>query len=538
MNYEKIYNSLCEKHYSDEYTEVHHKIPRCMGGSNKKENLVKLNAKAHYLAHLLLCKIHPDNIKLKFALNMMSRSNCKQERNLTLSQYETIKIENSKALSVLHSTRIRSESEKANISKALTGKKKSEEHKRKCSEWQKGNPKPWQLGRCQNPKGRPKGIKNSKPHPGKPQEEIARRVETMRKIREPSMNSQGYEILTPSGFQRFDGVSYSGLVCVLEFKTKNHTIKVSYKHRFDNSNKKASEYKVGELLETIDGPQEIISIEKAGKTHVYDILDAKNGNLYIANGIQHHNCEIIRDETKTVIPEFDDELISQIVKEIPKPPFYTPYVGMDLGFKDLTVCLFGYYDFKTDRVIIEDEIIKKGKDLKLNMFAEEIIAKENSLWLNVYTNEIIKPEVRVSDIEHIVINEINRASRGQLHFIPVSKEPGYKLPLINKIRVMLQTGKIYIDPRCVTLVRHLKNARWKDASSKDTFSRSPDDGHYDAVDALIYLIKSIAYTKNPYPRNYNNNNSTIYYPPLAHENKQQSNMDIYKSIFGKKSKQR
>lgn len=361
-------------------------------------------------------------------------------------------------------------------------------------------------------------------------------IETTRKNREPSMNTLGYEILTPSGFQPFDGVAYKGLVAVLEFKTKNYNIKVSYKHRFDSTAKIAKDYKIGDILDTQSGPEEILEINKAGKTHVYDMLEVSNGNIYLANGIQNHNCDIIRDETKTVIPEFDDQLISEIVKEVPKPAFYTPYVAMDLGFKDLTVCLFGYYDFKTDTIVIEDEICKKGKDLKLNKFAEEIIAKENNLWINMYTNEIITPEVRVSDLDLIVIQEINRASYGQLNFIPVTKEPGYKLPLINKIRVMLQSNKIIINPRCTTLVRHLKNARWKDASTKDTFARSPDDGHYDAVDAMIYLIKSISYNKNPYPRNYGVDSSRIYYPPNVQQTTEQSTVDIYKSIFGRKKR--
>lgn len=148
-------------------------------------------------------------------------------------------------------------------------------------------------------------------------------------------------------------------------------------------------------------------------------------------------CEIIRDENRTIIPEFDDELISKIVKEYNKPPFYTPYVAMDLGFKDLTVVLFGYYDFKADKVIIEDEIVKEGSNLKLNDFSSEILKKEEQLWMNILTNEQIKPEVRVSDIEYIVINEINRASNNLLNFQAVKKAPGYKLPLINQTRVML-----------------------------------------------------------------------------------------------------
>lgn len=254
---------------------------------------------------------------------------------------------------------------------------------------------------------------------------------------------------------------------------------------------------------------------------------------------REYMCDLIRDERKTVIPEFDEVTIPKIVREYPKPPFYTPYVAMDLGFKDLTVCLFGYYDFKADKIIIEDEICKKGKDLKLNEFGEEILAKEEKLWLNIYTNEQIYPEVRVSDIDYIVIQEINRQSHNRLNFQAVKKEPGYKLPLINQLRIMIQTGKIIIDPRCETLIRHLRNARWKDASAKDDFARSPDDGHYDAIDALLYFVKSIAYTKNPYPKNYGGNDS-IFHNNRGFGYKQedkQTPIAIYESIFGRRKKQ-
>lgn len=250
-------------------------------------------------------------------------------------------------------------------------------------------------------------------------------------------------------------------------------------------------------------------------------------------------CELIRDENRTVIPEFDEELSQIVVRDYNKPPFYTPYVAMDLGFKDLTVCLFGYYDFKQDKVIIEDEIVKEGKDLKLNLFSDEILAKEELLWMNILTNELIKPEVRVSDVEYIVINEINRASLGRLNFQAVRKSPGYKLPLINQLRVMLQSEKIYINPRCTTLIQHLRNARWKDASAKDDFARSPGLGHYDAVDALLYLIKSINYTKNPYPVNHGRNVDDTFHNNGRfgyQSNQKSSNIAVYESIFGVKKR--
>lgn len=253
---------------------------------------------------------------------------------------------------------------------------------------------------------------------------------------------------------------------------------------------------------------------------------------------REYMVEVIRDERRTVIPEFDEEVTKLIVREYPKPPFYTPYVSMDLGFKDLTVVLFGYYDFKNDKIIIEDELCVKGSDLKLDKFGQEILAKEEKLWLNIYTNEQILPEVRVSDVDLIVIQEINRQSHGKLNFIPVKKEPGYKLPLINQLRIMLPSQKIIIDPRCTTLIRHLKNARWKDASAKDDFARSPDDGHYDAVDSLLYMVKSISYTKNPYPANYGGRDNTFHNNGGFGYKKENSQtpIAIYESIFGIRKK--
>jgi hypothetical protein len=50
--------------------EVHHIIPRCLGGSNSKENLVTLTARQHFVCHLLLTKMHGSH-KLGMALQRM-----------------------------------------------------------------------------------------------------------------------------------------------------------------------------------------------------------------------------------------------------------------------------------------------------------------------------------------------------------------------------------------------------------------------------------------------------------------------------------
>lgn len=74
MNYEKIYTQIIEnakKRTLSEYGEWHHILPKCLGGKNKKENLILLTAREHYICHQLLIKIYPNNSKLLYAANMM-----------------------------------------------------------------------------------------------------------------------------------------------------------------------------------------------------------------------------------------------------------------------------------------------------------------------------------------------------------------------------------------------------------------------------------------------------------------------------------
>lgn len=238
-------------------------------------------------------------------------------------------------------------------------------------------------------------------------------------------------------------------------------------------------------------------------------------------------CMLIKDANTCVIPEMTDELAKRIVKEWPKPPFFDAYIGMDLGFVDLTVVVFGYYDFRAAKIIIEDELVMKGSDLQLPEFIKKIKQIEQNLWLNPLTNEM-KDVKRVSDINYIVMKEISRASNGEITFEAAKKDDNEAA--INKMRVLLNSEQVIIHPRCQTLIRHLKNVKWKSLTNKNVFARSPDDGHYDAVEALKYLIRSINFNKNPYPAHYNMNMKDLY---VVNPDKFYSNgsQEIYKRIF-------
>lgn len=75
MDYQSHYDKLIKRARSRKltgYVERHHVIPRCMGGDNSRLNMVRLTAREHYLAHLILAKLHPDVPGLWFAVQMMS----------------------------------------------------------------------------------------------------------------------------------------------------------------------------------------------------------------------------------------------------------------------------------------------------------------------------------------------------------------------------------------------------------------------------------------------------------------------------------
>lgn len=93
MNYKNIYEALIARAQSSRilsYTETHHIMPKCLGGSDDKTNLVDLTPEEHYLAHLLLVKIYPRESKIIFAANMMCLNSETHQRN-TNKRYSWLK---------------------------------------------------------------------------------------------------------------------------------------------------------------------------------------------------------------------------------------------------------------------------------------------------------------------------------------------------------------------------------------------------------------------------------------------------------------
>ena len=98
---DNILNTRGRFECGEEYHETHHIIPKCIGGTNDKDNLIDLFAREHFEAHRLLALENPDNYKLIHAWWMMSTTfnSDKRRVKITSEEYEEVKKELSKAMS-------------------------------------------------------------------------------------------------------------------------------------------------------------------------------------------------------------------------------------------------------------------------------------------------------------------------------------------------------------------------------------------------------------------------------------------------------
>ena len=147
MNYQKIYDSIinnaksleyiriAEKKQKLNYFERHHIIPRCLGGSDEKENLVLLTAKEHYMCHRLLCEVYPGVRGLSFAMWNMINGRTTQGRYLVSSRiYERIKLAHAKVVSQRLSGVPKTAEQRLKMSESAKGRIVSEETKKLLSE--------------------------------------------------------------------------------------------------------------------------------------------------------------------------------------------------------------------------------------------------------------------------------------------------------------------------------------------------------------------------------------------------------------------
>lgn len=132
--YTTWYNSIISKAKTErklDYSENHHIVPKSLGGSKKKDNMVRLTAKEHYICHLLLMKMVTtirDKHKMAAAFRYMQSTKNKYHQRYTSKLYE----QHTKISKKIHKERM------TGRNNPMFGKQRTEKWKQQYSEMRRG----------------------------------------------------------------------------------------------------------------------------------------------------------------------------------------------------------------------------------------------------------------------------------------------------------------------------------------------------------------------------------------------------------------
>lgn len=281
----------------------------------------------------------------------------------------------------------------------------------------------------------------------------------------------------------------------------------------------------------------MIPYQAAGRLKIFTIWDNPNFTDKIREEIlsdyeplrekdpdflREYMCKIAIDKEAAICSEFYDKkdsiVFSDTDEDAPEiPPHLDFYVGADIGYRDLTVMLFGYYDFRNAQLVILDELVMNGPTMTTEALAKEVKLKEEIRFRQKDLK--VEPYLRVMDNDLKLINDLRKLH--DIQFLPTKKDN--KDGAINEMKIWMGQGRIRIHERCKHLIYHLEYGQWNNKRTDfkrlaDSPDKSVQGGHVDAIPALYYLIRNIHTHRNPYPNNYGMNINENTHIPREHLN--------------------
>lgn len=237
----------------------------------------------------------------------------------------------------------------------------------------------------------------------------------------------------------------------------------------------------------------------------------------------------VRNRADVIIPEFDKDL--HVLGSV-RPDRAICMAALDPGMRDLFALLWGYWDFPRAKLVVEAEYCERNASTAA--IADVIRETETRIYGEFngfqasYTDlqapsgfpywDGIKwrsnPVQRISDTEARTIGDLIMD-----HGIAVQNTlKDDKEAALNALRHGFRSKKIEIHPRCVNTIAHVNAARWNE--QRTDYERTRGMGHYDLLDALVYLWRMIQpiRNQNPFPPAHvdrNDRNVLFQEPPAA-----------------------
>lgn len=226
-------------------------------------------------------------------------------------------------------------------------------------------------------------------------------------------------------------------------------------------------------------------------------------------------CDEVSDPQKLVVPEWSEENV--IDDESPRPEHFDPYVAIDSGADDNTACLFGYYDFIKNEIVIEHEYFDNGKTTKFIISRCKEI--ESEIWGE------IAPRSRVYDGDKQLIYDVIGDHNYEV-YLPRKQD---KIASLHELRVEVGAKRFKVKRKCTNLIYQMRVGMWSNEKHQD-FERSTTVGHLDGLASAMYFQRSVDRTHNPKPQNFGLSRETHF---ITHSPASVSKTaETLKTVFG------
>lgn len=233
---------------------------------------------------------------------------------------------------------------------------------------------------------------------------------------------------------------------------------------------------------------------------IIDLYCDESGGENSTTWKREYLCEFVVDENIVIIPEWNSDYIIDTQRD-EYYKFYQVYESMDIGGRDKTAILYSYYDFKRAKLVVEHESILSGQQTTTKLIASTI----KDIETRFYPDKKIR---RFADNNNVLMLQ-DLSSDYKITFVPTDKtvlkgDDIFDGSMVNELRLFIGSGRLEVNSRCKELIGCLSSGIWD--SSRKKFDRSDLFGHFDALAALIYLVRNIDQNTNPIPALHNISN--------------------------------
>ncbi|MDX2015572.1 MAG: terminase family protein [Myxococcaceae bacterium] len=227
-------------------------------------------------------------------------------------------------------------------------------------------------------------------------------------------------------------------------------------------------------------------------------------------------AELVAEQSTAAVPSWTQEAAAELVGDWQRPEYFDAYVAADWGYSpDPSLLLWGFVEHGTGILTVEHELVLRRATI--SQLAAAAKSAEDTLygprrwdgtvagnatrrleelpdWLRYLAHEKAprQPWLRVGDNDPQLLAELATHGYGML---PSDKH--HKAIAVDAVVQAVAQRRIRIHTRCIETQRQLMSTQWN--SAHNDWVRT-DSHHGEAVDALVYMWRSVDFSRDLRPK--------------------------------------